>query len=205
MAALVKNGRGGTADALKIAEHALAVKEAGLGRDDVDLARTVHNLGLVRLDRGEFNDALALHLRALEIRQRSRSDDGSVAGSLDLVALSLIRLKRFDEAGKHLADALRIREARATQAPLALAQTLEFVGLMHRCRADSPMPAPPSNGRWRAASDAPGIPTSRPASRSSEIFASSSAIRSAPRGSGAKPGPSSSAPSDRITSRSRCC
>ena len=36
VAALVKNGRGGTADALKIAEHALAVKEAALGRDDVD-------------------------------------------------------------------------------------------------------------------------------------------------------------------------
>ena len=132
VAALIKNGRGGTADALKIAEHALAVKEAALGRDDVDIARTVHNLGLIRLDRGEFNDALALHMRALEIRHRSRSDDGSVADSLDLVALSHIRLKRFDEAGKHLADALPIREARATQAPLALAKTLEFVGLMHR-------------------------------------------------------------------------
>ena len=131
VAALVKNGRGGTAEALKIAEHALAVKKAALGREDLDFARTVHNLGLIRLDRGEFNDALSQHTRALEIRRRL-ADDGSVADSLDLVALSLIRLKRFDEAAKDLAEALAIREARAAGAPLALAQTIEFVGLMHR-------------------------------------------------------------------------
>ena len=92
----------------------------------------MHNLGLVRLDRGEFNDALALHTRALEIRRRVRADNTSVADSLDLVALSLIRLKRFDAAEKYLAEALPIREAHAVEAPLALAQTLEFVGLMHR-------------------------------------------------------------------------
>ena len=92
----------------------------------------MHNLALIRLDRGEFNDALALHTRALEVRRRIRTDDKSVADSLDLVALSLIRLKRFDDAEKYLAEALSIREARAVEAPLALAQTLEFVGLMHR-------------------------------------------------------------------------
>ena len=92
----------------------------------------MHNLALVRLDRGEFNDALALNTRALEIRRRVRADNTSVADSLDLVALSLIRLKRFDAAEKYLAEALPIREAHAVEAPLALAQTLEFVGLMHR-------------------------------------------------------------------------
>ena len=132
VAALVKNGRGGTAEALRMAEHAMGVEEASLGRDHVETTRAMHNLALVRLDRGEFNDALALHTRALEIRRRVRADNKSVADSLDLVALSLIRLKRFDAAEKYLAEALPIREAHAVAAPLALAQTLEFVGLMHR-------------------------------------------------------------------------
>jgi CHAT domain-containing protein len=130
--ALVKNGRGGTPEALRIAEHALGVEAAALGRDHVETTRAMHNLALVRLDRGEFNDALALLSRALEIRRRTRTDDQSLADSLDLVALSLIRLKRFDVAEKSLAEALTIREAHADAAPLALAQTLEFVALMHR-------------------------------------------------------------------------
>jgi hypothetical protein len=100
VAALVKNGRGGTADALRIAEHALGVEEAALGRDAVETTRAMHNLALVRLDRGEFNDALSLNTRALEIRRRVRADNNSVADSLDLVALSLIRLNRFDTAEK---------------------------------------------------------------------------------------------------------
>ena len=132
VAALVKNGKGGTAEALRTAEHAMGVEEAALGRDHVETTRAMHNLALVRLDRGEFNDALALHTRALEIRRRVRADNKSVADSLDLVALSLIRLKRFDAAEKNLAEAPLIREAHAVEAPLALAQTLEFVGLMHR-------------------------------------------------------------------------
>ena len=132
VAALVKNGRGGTAEALRVAEHAVAVEEAALGRDHVETTQAVHNLALVRLDRGEFNDALVLNTRALEIRRRVRSDNKSVADSLDLVALSMIRLQRFDEAEKYLAESLAIREAQAAEAPLRLAQTLEFVGLMHR-------------------------------------------------------------------------
>jgi CHAT domain-containing protein len=132
VAALIKNGKGGTTGALRMAEHAMRVEEGALGRDRVETTRAVHNLALVRLDRGEFNDAFALNTRALEMRRRARADDKSVADSLDLVALSLIRLKRFDQAEKYLAEALSIREAHAVEAPLALAQTLEFVGLMHR-------------------------------------------------------------------------
>ena len=141
--ALVKNGKGGTADALSMALHAMGVEETALGRDHVETTRALHNLALVRLDRGEFNDALALHTRALEIRRRVRADNKSVADSLDLVALSLIRLKRFDAAEKNLAEALLIREAHAVEDPLALAQTLEFVGLMHRRSGRSADAGPP--------------------------------------------------------------
>jgi CHAT domain-containing protein len=132
VAALIKNGRGGTAEALKIAEHALGVTEAALGREQLETTLSVHNLGLVRLDRGEFNDALALHTRALDTRRKAPADEGSVAESLELVALSLIQLKRFDEAAQDLAEALSIREARANESPLALARTLQLIGLMHR-------------------------------------------------------------------------
>ncbi len=42
--ALVKNGRGGTAEALRVAEHAMGVEEAALGRDHVETTRAMHNL-----------------------------------------------------------------------------------------------------------------------------------------------------------------
>jgi CHAT domain-containing protein len=143
VAALVKNGRGGTPEALRVAEHAMGVEEVALGRDHVETTRAMHSLALVRLDRGEFNDALALNTRALEVRRRVGADDSSVADSLDLVALSLIRLKRFDTAEKHLAEALTIREAHADAAPLSLARTLEFVGLMHRLSGRAADAGPP--------------------------------------------------------------
>lgn len=142
--ALAKGGKGGTATALATAEHARRVTEAAFGPDHAETAIALHDLGLVRLSRGEFNDALALHVRALGIRRAATADDRLVADSLDLVGLALIRLKRFDEARTSLADALRIREAREREAPLALAQTLELIALMHRRSgrfADAAQPA----------------------------------------------------------------
>ena len=142
--ALVKGGKGGTAQALARAEHAKQVKEAALGLDHVETTATLHALGLVRLSRGEFTEALALHSRALKNRRTARVDEARLADSLDLVALSLIRLKRFDEARQTLAEASRIREAHEHEAPLALAQTLELVALMHRRSgrfADAAQPA----------------------------------------------------------------
>ena len=82
VAALLKNGKGGTVETLRTAEHAMGVEEAALGRDHVETTRAMHNLALVRLDRGEFNDALALHTRALEIRRRVRADNKSVADKI---------------------------------------------------------------------------------------------------------------------------
>ena len=83
-----------------------------------------------------IEESSTTHSLCTRVRSRSGAglpaDNKSVADSLDLVALSLIRLKRFDAAEKYLAEALAIREAHAVEAPLALAQTLEFVGLMHR-------------------------------------------------------------------------
>ena len=157
--ALVKGGKGGTAQALARAEHARQVKEAALGPDHVETASSLHSLGLVRLSRGEFNEALALHTRALEMRRAARADEGRLADSLDLVALSLIRLKRFDEAGQTLTEASRIREAREREAPLALAQTLELIALMHRRSgrfADAVQPAERSLALRRQ--HAPGHP-----------------------------------------------
>ena len=72
-----------------------------------------------------------------------RADNTSVADSLDLLALSLIRLKRFDAAQTYLAEALNIREAQSVEAPLALARTLAFAGLMHRLSGRSSDAAPP--------------------------------------------------------------
>lgn len=157
--ALVKGGKGGTAPALATAEHARSVTEKALGAEHVETANSLLDLGLVRLSRGEFSEALALQTRALDIRRAARSDDGAVADSLDLVALALIRLKRFDEARSALAESLPIREARQRAAPLALARTLELTALMHRRSgrfAEASPPVERSLALWR--SHAPGHP-----------------------------------------------
>ena len=75
MAAMIKNGKGATAESLAVAEHALRVKEAALGREHLESARSLHGLGLVQLNRGEFSRALASHTRALEIRRTGRLDE----------------------------------------------------------------------------------------------------------------------------------
>jgi hypothetical protein len=135
----------------------------------------MHSLALVRLDRGEFNDALALNTRALEVRRRVGPTIQERGGQPRSGGVSLIRLKRFDTAEKHLAEALTIREAHADEAPLALARTLEFVGLMHRlsgrssrCRASHRTVHLRCSGNMR-----PVIPISRPPSRFKAISASS--------------------------------
>ena len=80
-----------------------------------------------------FRGAISLHERGLQIRLAALGpDDQQVADSLDLLALALIRLERFQEAGRKLDESQRIRESQPVHSPLPLARTLELVGQLHR-------------------------------------------------------------------------
>jgi len=131
--AKIKNGRSAEADTVALAERTVALKEQHLGRRDPDTIGSLHNLGTVRQQRGEFSPALSWHERALEIRLATAEPKSpQVADSLDLVALALIQLHRAKDAERRLAQSTVIRENVTAESHVALARTLELVGLLHR-------------------------------------------------------------------------
>ncbi len=129
--ALLKNGRAVAASTLALAERVVELKERLAGPAHLETASSLHNLGAVHFDRGEFTAALTAHQRALSIRQqRLASDDPAVADSLDHVARALIRLERFGEARRALERSQIIRDGQSDR--LALARTLELTGWLNR-------------------------------------------------------------------------
>ena len=129
--ALLKNGHAVAASTLALAERSVGLKERLAGPAHLETASSLHNLGAVHLDRGEFTAALAAHQRALAIRQQKlASDDPGIADSLDDVARALIRLERFGEARRALERSLTIRDGQSDR--LALARTLELTGWLNR-------------------------------------------------------------------------
>lgn len=131
--ALTKAGRAADDRTVSLAEDAVRLKEALLGTEHLELALSVHQLGAIRTERGEFGAAVALHERGLSIRARSlAAGDPAIADSLDYLAVPLIRLQRFDDARRHLDRSLGIREVLADRAPRALARTLEVLALLNR-------------------------------------------------------------------------
>ena len=132
--ALVRNGHAGAPDTLALAKRAVAAKERTFGRDHVETAVSLHNLGSVHFERGEFSDAVSVHERALAVRRRQVAPNAlaTIADSLDLLTAALIRNERFDDARRSVAEALPIRESTADQDRLALARTLELAAWLDR-------------------------------------------------------------------------
>ena len=121
--ALVRNGQAGLASTVSLAEHTVEEKERHFGPSHLETAIALHNLGAVRLERGEFNAALALHERGLSVRLRQLPPQASaVADSLDYVASAFIRLERFEQAAQQLKRAQAIRESKDERELVALAQ-----------------------------------------------------------------------------------
>ncbi|MEO8260155.1 MAG: CHAT domain-containing protein [Acidobacteriota bacterium] len=129
----LRNGRAGSENTLDLAVHVVELKQRLLGPNHLGTAVSVHNLGDVRLERGELATASSLHQRGLAIRLKQLpADDAAIADSLDRLALAQLQRDRRDEARQTLARAQAIREARSEQSPLALARTLELVGWLDR-------------------------------------------------------------------------
>jgi CHAT domain-containing protein/tetratricopeptide (TPR) repeat protein len=131
--ALYRNGKASLSSTLDLAERAVRLKEQLLGRDHLETAISLHNLGAVDVERGEFKTAVPLHERALAIRLNQLApDDPAIADSLDYLAFPLIRLQQFDEARRRLEQAQRIRDAFAERSPASLARTLELAAVLQR-------------------------------------------------------------------------
>ena len=131
--ALIRNGHAGQSSTLALAQRVVGLKEAVLGRDHLDTASSIHNLGAVYVERGEFGMAVQLHQRGLAIRiGQLPAGDPTVGDSLDLLTTALIKSEHFEEARRTAVQAQAIREARSGRAPLALARTLEIAGWLDR-------------------------------------------------------------------------
>jgi CHAT domain-containing protein/tetratricopeptide (TPR) repeat protein len=143
--AQLKNGRADTLATLNLAERVVRLKEQHLGRAHPELAISLHNLGTAHARRGEFSVAVRLHERGLMVRSAAaQADDPGVADSLDQLALALIHLEKFSEAKRSLDQSRRIREIRSIESPLALAGTLELVGMLERYSGDYPAAVAPT-------------------------------------------------------------
>ena len=131
--ALIKNGKGSAFSTVALAERLVADKGRRFGNDSLELAISLHNLGALLTDRGEFAKAIPLHERALAIRRRSLpANDPELADSLDYLALPLIWLERFPEAQKDIGEARRVRENSPKVNSLNFAHTLYLEALLHR-------------------------------------------------------------------------
>jgi CHAT domain-containing protein len=136
--ALVRNGKAGASSTLVLAERVGTMKRQQVGDDALETAVSLHNLASVLVERGEFAAALPFGERTLSIRGRYLpSGAHALADTLDLLALALMQMERFDEARHLLNLAQTSREVTADSQPLALARTLELLAWLSRYSGNS--------------------------------------------------------------------
>ncbi len=108
---LWRGGRSKESETRRLAERAVSVKAAHLGADDLAVAASLNNLGIVCSDGGDYPAALSAYERALAIRQRLLgSDHPEVARTLN--NLGVVALHRGEHAAARALHerALAIRE-----------------------------------------------------------------------------------------------
>jgi len=129
--ARVKNGKGGAAATLALAERGVRLSEAR-ATDARDKASALEGLSIVRVARGEFREAVGVYERAIVLRRTLPGRDAAaLADGLDQLAEVLIQLERFQDAKVRVDESLRIRRAVPAD-ERALARTLAIVGTWHR-------------------------------------------------------------------------
>jgi CHAT domain-containing protein/tetratricopeptide (TPR) repeat protein len=99
------------ADAIPLAQRALAINEKAFGTDDPNVATSLNNLAALYRAQGSYAEAEPLYKRALSIREKALgSDHPDVASVLDNLALLYHYQGRYAEAETLYGRALSIRE-----------------------------------------------------------------------------------------------
>jgi len=103
--------QGKLADAAPALERALAIREAMLGSDDLDLATSLDNLARLREAQGRLDEAGSLYERTLGISEKVLgSTDPATAATQNNLALLYRKQGRYDGAEPLLTRALGARE-----------------------------------------------------------------------------------------------
>ncbi len=106
-------------------EEALHLRERHLGPDRVETGETLHALGILFSEHGDYPASLNAFGRALEIHERALGPEHPItAASLTYVAFAQWRLGRFGDASVAFERALRIRERKLGPEHEAVAETL---------------------------------------------------------------------------------
>lgn len=133
--ALVRGGKAVAPASVLLAEKTISLKQRHGHRADATMAVSLHNLGLLRVERGELAAARVALQRALTIRRASATlQPGDVADTLDQLALTAIRAERLAEAERRLRESLDLRHAAGSDA--ARSRTLYLLALLHRQRGN---------------------------------------------------------------------
>jgi CHAT domain-containing protein/tetratricopeptide (TPR) repeat protein len=130
VAALVLNGRGADAEALRTAERSLAIRERVQGIDAARLT-ALANLADVLAARGDFDRASAIATRASSVTEAGYGADSvEHAVALDRLGRVLSSARRLDEALGVLGRSLELKERHLQPADVSLARTLEELALV---------------------------------------------------------------------------
>jgi CHAT domain-containing protein/tetratricopeptide (TPR) repeat protein len=119
-------------------ERALAIKEAAPDeeRDERSIATSLHNLGSVLINQGDYEQARELLTRALEAREELLGDDPLTASTLQSLSLTYDRLGDPERALVLLRRAFEINEAQLGAEDPQLAGTLNNLAELERHQGD---------------------------------------------------------------------
>jgi class 3 adenylate cyclase/tetratricopeptide (TPR) repeat protein len=132
---LLDRGRGRYAESQALLERAVAILERALGRDHLDVARSLDNLAVALGKQGRYAEAQALIERALLICERALGPDHpDVARRLNNIANIHYEQGRYAEAQQLHERVLAIRERALGPDDPNLAISLNNLGIIEVCR-----------------------------------------------------------------------
>jgi CHAT domain-containing protein/Tfp pilus assembly protein PilF len=130
--ALALYRQGHYAEAQKLGQRALAIREKALGPEHPDVAESLNNLAAINQRQANPVEAEALYKRALAIREKALGPgDPAVAVSHNNLAALYYSQTRYDEAEPHYKRALEIREKALGSEHLDVARSLNSLATLY--------------------------------------------------------------------------
>src|SRR5262249_30734015 len=112
-------------------ERALAIYEKTFGPEGVEVADTLHNLGVAARMAEDFDDAERYYRRALAVLEKSKGPESFAAAStLEALGVTMHEAGRLADAHEHLARALAITEKAAGGDRLEVANASLALGVL---------------------------------------------------------------------------
>ncbi len=144
-------GAGKFAEAVPLAQQALAIYEKALGPDHPNVAAALNNLAELYRNQGRYAEAEPLYKRALAIWEKARGPDHpNVAAALNNLALLYAHQGRYAEAEPLFKRSQAIHEkARGPDHP-DVAQSLNGLAGFYGNQGATPRPSHSTSGRWRS-------------------------------------------------------